>query len=285
MTTRGIVVGLDGTAESAAAAEWAAQEALLRGTVMRLVHVMEPRPEDILHEGAPVTREKWAEDLLTRSATALRARHAGLPVTTRLMPPSPVQGLVAAGSEADLLVLGSRALGRVAGSVIGSVGLSVVGRVVQPVVLVRAAGDATTHGQVLVGLDVRQPCDSVLAFAFDAAARRQAAVNAVYTQQIPLYATLGPTVVPDMRLSVAAEIGHWLSEMMEPWQTKYPDVDATCHVVAGSAGQELVRASADADLVVVGRRTPRSPLGAHIGHVAHAVLHHSPAPVALVPHD
>ncbi|MDX2290585.1 universal stress protein, partial [Streptomyces roseofulvus] len=32
------------------------------------------------------------------------------------------------------------------------------------------------------------------------------------------------------------------------------------------------------------RRTRGSALGSHIGSVAHAVLHHSRSPVALVPH-
>ena len=35
---------------------------------------------------------------------------------------------------------------------------------------------------------------------------------------------------------------------------------------------------ASADLVVVGRRIRRSPVGAHIGHVAHAVMHHAEHP-------
>ncbi|WP_179202557.1 universal stress protein, partial [Streptomyces caniscabiei] len=43
-------------------------------------------------------------------------------------------------------------------------------------------------------------------------------------------------------------------------------------------------ASRDACLVVVGRHVRRSPLGAHIGPVAHAVLHHAGVPVAVVPH-
>ena len=47
----------------------------------------------------------------------------------------------------------------------------------------------------------------------------------------------------------------------------------------------LIDDSADASLVVVGRRTRRSPLGPHIGPVAHAVLHHAKAPVAVVAHD
>ena len=47
----------------------------------------------------------------------------------------------------------------------------------------------------------------------------------------------------------------------------------------------LVAASREASLVVVGRRVRRNPLGAHIGPVTHAVLHHSTAPVAVVPHE
>ncbi|QPK49234.1 universal stress protein [Streptomyces gardneri] len=56
-------------------------------------------------------------------------------------------------------------------------------------------------------------------------------------------------------------------------------------MIVGSAGQELVRATATADLVVVGRHTRRSGVGPHLGHVAHAVLHHSRAPVAVIVHD
>ncbi|MFS4095412.1 universal stress protein [Streptomyces sp. AF1A] len=49
--------------------------------------------------------------------------------------------------------------------------------------------------------------------------------------------------------------------------------------------ERIVDASREASLLVVGRRTRTSPLGTHVGHVAHAVLHHAPAPVAVVPHD
>ncbi|MEU5538459.1 hypothetical protein AB0H32_35760, partial [Streptomyces sp. NPDC020362] len=48
--------------------------------------------------------------------------------------------------------------------------------------------------------------------------------------------------------------------------------------------QFLVNASRDASLAVVGRRIRTSSLGAHIGHVTHAALHHITAPVAVVAH-
>ncbi|KOG36127.1 MULTISPECIES: universal stress protein [Streptomyces] len=284
--TRGVVVGVDGTEQARAAAEWAADEAVLRGTGVRLVHAKEPSPDVMLPLVAREPDESWAEDLLARTAAGLRARHPGLSVTTRLSAASgPVPALVAAGEEGDLLVLGSRALGSMAGYLLGSTGLTVAGAVDRPVVLVRAHGATAPQGPVAVGVDVRQAADSVLGFAFEEADRRHARLHAVFALQLPLFAGLGPAMVPDIRLAVAPEIERSLDELLTPWRAKYPEVTVVGRVRTGSAGAELLAASGDASLVVVGRRTRRSTLGAHIGSVAHAVLHHSRAPVALVPHD
>ncbi|WP_225802417.1 universal stress protein [Streptomyces sp. NK15101] len=283
--TQGIVVGIDGTEQAHAAAEWAADEAVLRGTGVHLVHAREPWPESAATPAAQESEESWAEELLTRTAGRLRERHPGLSVTTRLLASGPAPGLVAAAETGDLLVLGSRALGGVAGYLLGSVGLTVAGAVERPLVLVRALGDAVPLGPVTVGVDAQDPADAVLEFAFEEAARRRTGVNAVYAQRLPLPAVLGPAMVPDVRPVVAPEVERSLDDLLEPWRAEYSGVTATARVVIGSAGVELVQAAGGAGLVVVGRRTRRSALGAHIGSVAHSVLHHSRAPVALVPHD
>ncbi|GAA2771109.1 universal stress protein [Streptomyces showdoensis] len=282
--TQGIVVGLDGTEQAHAAAEWAAEEAVLRGTGVRLVHVLEPSPDALVPLVSREPVESWAQDLLARTAAGLRERRPGLAVTTGVLPSAPVTSLVAAGEEGELLVLGSRALGGVAGYLVGSVGMTVAGRIERPVVLVRA-GDAARHGPVVAGVDVRQPADGILGFAFEEAALRGGRLEVVYVQQLPFYAGLGPAMVPDVRPAVTPAIRHSLDELLESWRAKFPDVVADGRVLIGSAGQELVRGAGDAALVVVGRRTRRSVLGGHLGSVAHAVMHHSPAPVALVPHD
>ena len=125
--THGIVVGLDGTDQANAAAQWAAEEAVLRGTGVHLVHVKET-PPDVPPPFAPrEPDEAWAEDLLARTAAGLRERHPDLAVTTRLLPSEPVVSLVAAAEQSDLLALGSRALGGTTGYLIGSVGMSVAG--------------------------------------------------------------------------------------------------------------------------------------------------------------
>ncbi len=52
----------------------------------------------------------------------------------------------------------------------------------------------------------------------------------------------------------------------------------------GTAAGHLVEASKEASLLIVGRRIRRAAVGAHIGPVTHAVLHHATTPVAVVPH-
>ncbi|MFF8840663.1 universal stress protein [Streptomyces sp. NPDC015130] len=284
--TRSIVVGLDGTKQADAAAEWAAAEALLRGTGVHLVYAKEVAPWIVQSLWSRESEEAWAEEMVARVAGDLRERRPGLSVTTDLLSTGPVPGLVAAARESELLVLGSRALGSLAGYLVGSVGLTVAGAVERPVVLVRAGGGATApQAPVVIGTDLREPVDAVLGFAFEDAARRHSPVHVVYAEQLPLFAGLGPAMVPDIRAAVAPEIRRSLDELLDPWRAKYPDVEAAPRVVVGSAGLELVGAARDAALVVVGRRRRRSTPGAHIGSVAHAVLHHSPVPVALVPHD
>ncbi|GHJ96857.1 stress-inducible protein [Streptomyces sp. NE5-10] len=283
MNDEGIVVGIDGSDEAEAAALWAADEASLRGTGLRLLHARQPWPDSVSRVTVRET-DSWAEELLTSTAAGLRERHPGLSVSTRIATTGPVPALVEAAEAGALLVLGSRALSGTAGYLVGSVGLAVAGVVERPVVLVRAGGDVTPEGSVVVGIDARQPADAVLAFSFAEAARRRVGLTAVYAQQLPFY-VWGPAMVPDLRLSVQPEIERTLEDTLDHWRAKHPEVATTASVVIGSAGLELVRAASGGGLVVVGRRTRRSAMGTHIGSVAHAVLHHSRAPVALVPHD
>ncbi|GAA3398589.1 universal stress protein [Streptomyces roseoviridis] len=314
-----VVVGLDGTEQADAAAEWAADEAVLRGTGVRLVHVLEPSPDVLVPFVSREPVASWGEELLASTAARLRASRPGLSVTTQLLPSDPVTSLVLATEEdGGLLVLGSRALGGVAGYLLGSVGMTVAGRIERPVVLVRAPGSspgprdrpgqsrdggsrdggpqdrAGTRtggsavggtGPVVVGVDLRDPVDGVVAFAFAEAAARGGELRLVHARRPSLHDRLVPPGAPDARHAAAPEVRRSLDVLLEPWRERFPGVAATGRVVAGSAGQELARAAEDAALLVVGRRTRRSALGAHLGSVAHAVLHHVRAPVAVVPHD
>ncbi|MYZ09435.1 universal stress protein [Streptomyces sp. SID2999] len=303
---RTVTAGLDGSAESRAAVEWAAREAVLRGLPLRLVQVWEPLPDPLAQ--APLlgaeAEQDWIERAPDESAEGLRLRHPGLEVSTERRTGDPVDVLCEAAGTSELLALGSRGLGGLHGFIVGSVGLAVTGHAGCPVVLVRAgeqAADehradptgipsaATPFRPVVLGLDITAPDAALLEFAFGAAALRGAPLRVVYAwvpQPPPSNET--PGYAYEAEAPPVAELeprnAFMLGRALEPWRESFPDVDVAEAAVEGSAGSVLVDASRDACLVVVGRRVRKARLGAHLGHVAHAVLHHSPAPVAVVPH-
>ncbi|NUK06855.1 universal stress protein [Streptomyces lunaelactis] len=291
--SRTVTVGLDGSNESLAAAEWAAREARLRGLPLRLVNVWEPQP----YIQAPLlggeTLQHWAERIPRETADELQLRHPDVEITADQVAGRPGTILPDEARDAELLVLGSRGLSGVAGFMVGSVGMATVAHTERPVVLVRAeektederAPGPTANRPVVLGLDTEHPDDSVIEFAFDAAARRATALHVVHGWNLPPYFAYGLPADPRMNAQLAAQEADSLAETLRPWRQKFPAVEVIERSRSGKPANHLVDASRDASLVVVGRRTRRSPLGAHIGPVTHAVLHHATSPVAVVPHD
>ncbi|MER5942029.1 universal stress protein [Streptomyces sp. NPDC001928] len=299
--TLSVTVGLDGSHESRAAAEWAAREAQLLGLPLKLVHVWEPAPAPMAQ--APLlgaeTQQHWTERVPRDAAEGLRARHPGLDVITEPLSGRPAEVLADAAKDAELLVLGSRGLSGIGGFVVGSVGLSVVAHTERPVVLVRAgeqAADehemdpagissaATAYRPVVLGLDIESPDEELIKFAFAAAARRGTSLRVVHGWNVPPYYAYGLSVDLELHGSLAQAETSALTELLRPWRKKFPDVEVTADSHYGIPANHLVDASREASLVVVGKRIRRNPIGAHIGPVTHAVLHHSTAPVAVVPH-
>ncbi|MEV8033410.1 universal stress protein [Streptomyces sp. NPDC086182] len=290
-----IVVGLDGSPESLAAADWAAREALRTDAHLRVVHAWQwhpyvyaplagvsvPQPEDD-------PQRVWAERLPHETAAQLAAIHPGLSVSAERVAEQPATVLLAMAEEAELLVLGSRGLSGVAGFLTGSVAQAVVARSRTPIVLVRAAEvSEEVHGirDVVLGLDLEHSDASVIEFAFQEAARRMADLRVVHGGSVPpCYGDSGATD-PVVDAESLVEAQRRLADVLRPWREKFPCVTVHEQAVVGGAGRHLVDASRNADLVVIGRRNRQSPVGPHTGPVTQAVLHHSAAPVAVVPHD
>ncbi|WP_326784036.1 universal stress protein [Streptomyces sp. NBC_00151] len=298
---RPVAAGIDGSPESLAAAHWAAREALRRGTALRLVHAWRWQPLPVPSVPDGVSRRSWAENLLTGVSDGLRAAHPGLRVLDRSVAEAPVPALLAAADEAALLVLGSRGLSGVTGYLLGSISQRVVSRSPVPVVLVRAGvGTCDEHfaapdgispdeipqvpyRDVLLGLDTDRPCEELIAFAFDAARLRGAALHVLHAFSAPRSSATDPLV----RVSgpeLLAEHENAVVATLRPWCEKFPEVPVAESVVNGRAAGELVRASAGAALIVVGRRERETRFGTYLGPVAHAVLHHAGCSVAVVPH-
>ncbi|MFD3742801.1 universal stress protein UspA [Streptomyces sp. CB00316] len=286
-----VTVGMDESPESLAAALWAAEEASLLDVPLHLMHVEEwPVTAEVPVLSAESLVERY-ETLLRATAERVRSERPGLDVTTQMARGRAPAELTAAANEAEVTVLGSRGLGGVVGFLIGSVSLAVVGRARRPVVLVRSGspssgtGSGDTGSGIVLGVDIEQPCDPLLAFAFGEAARRDEELRIVHSwSPSPAY---GYTAIldPGVGSGLGRKAAEGLAGMVRPWRSKFPAVRVTEQAVVGPAAAALVEASRSAGLLVVGRRSRRSPVGPHLGHVAHAAIHHSPAPVAVVPFE
>jgi nucleotide-binding universal stress UspA family protein len=295
---RPVVVGLDGSSRSCAAADWAAREALRRGLSLQVVQAWEGVTSPCDRERPELNEPRClARHALTDAADRLRATYPKLSVCTRHIAGSATDVLIAVGAGAELLVLGSRAVGGVGGFIAGSVAQVVVGHVSRPVVLVRDRGtledehlpDAeglpsthTLYRDVVVGVDPGHASEELLAFAFESAALRDAPLRVVHTWRPPY---VQAAAVARARRAVAASAARSLAAAVEPWREKFPAVEVHELVLEGRASQALTAAAQEAGLLVVGRRIRSGRLGAHTGSVAHAAIHHARCPVAVVAHE
>jgi nucleotide-binding universal stress UspA family protein len=137
-----IVVGYDGSEHAARALDWAAEEAILRGAKLHVVtawHV----PAMVYAGGAPPMVTPSLDES-TRHAAAMfaeqaaeRLREAGVDHETDVCRNDAGTALVEAAEHAELLVVGSRGHGDVAGLLLGSVGHHCTHHAPCPVVVVR----------------------------------------------------------------------------------------------------------------------------------------------------
>ncbi|MEW9510407.1 universal stress protein [Streptomyces bacillaris] len=286
---KAVVVGVDGSPESLAAADWAAREAALRGLPLRIVHAWLWQPLDIPLVQNRETEAQAARAVLREAEDQVVGRYPELPVSCRVLPETAVVALLAEAERSELLCLGTRGHGALLGFLLGSYGQQVIAGAKGPVVSVRAYDGeypVRENGEVVVGQQ-GSPEESadVLGFAFEAASVRGVPLRAVRAWSLPpIYTWSASLALADAAGGLEPFERKALREALAPWREKYPEVQVTEHVQMGSAGQVLVEETAEAQLMVVGRRARQAPIGTRIGSAAHAVLHHARCPVAVVPH-
>jgi nucleotide-binding universal stress UspA family protein len=285
---RPVVVGVDGSGSAYRAVEWAAAEAVRRGAELRLVRAFSwTTSERPIRDGGRVAQ--YRDELLkfARSQVARAARIAAdvrpeVETTTQVAVGAPIEVLGSEARRAQLLVLGDRGLGGLAGLLLGSVAVGLAAHGACPVVIVRGerAGAGNDESPVVVGIDDSSISDAALAFAFDAAAARGVGLVVVHAWS--------PTAIDDALAPVmdwdaaTAEEDALLAERLAGWEQKHPEVAVRRTVVRNGAVRSLVAASREAQLVVVGSRGRGNATGLLLGSVSHGVLHASHCPVAIV---
>ncbi|HEX6231839.1 MAG TPA: universal stress protein [Jiangellaceae bacterium] len=277
----GIVVGTDGSDAGRYAVEWAAREAMLLGEPLRIVHVLQRWLYEMPDAGPHTEVGRWAREdaanLLSEAAGQAQQVAPDADVSTETVPGDPRPGLIEASKEATMLVVGGRGEGGFAGLLLGSVAYGVVGRTTCPVVVVQATPVERT-GQIVVGIDTSPASAAALERAFAEAVAHRSSVRAIYAWP-PVSSAEG---IYGMRLD-ADEARKQLADTVAPVADRYPAVKVTEEVSEGHPVGVLVRASGNADLLVVGRRGRGGFASMLLGSVSRGVLHHAKCPVMVVP--
>ncbi|GAB3037401.1 hypothetical protein GCM10011376_31420 [Nocardioides flavus (ex Wang et al. 2016)] len=276
-----IVVGV-GPEEVESALAFAAEEAVRAGCGLHLVHAVSlvpPGPDTVLLPSSDL--ETWgAERLADAVKEADDLVERAVPVTHEICRGTPVGALVEAGRSARMVVLEHRHLSRLSRIVNRTVAGGVAAHLRVPVVAVPSGWhDRERRGVVVAGVDVPERSEEVLRAALAEAHARGARLRVVHSWSLP-----GP-----YEEAIPPEEGHRWSERSRAEVRAALDalgdlsaaMDAEVEVVRGRVAEALVEASADAELLVIGRHDPLVPIGSHVGPVARAVLREASCPVLL----
>lgn len=284
----GMVVGVDGSAESDAAVRWATTEAVMRGLPVTLIHAIAPVvvswPIATLEGSFLQWQDDNARQVIEQARKTVQAsvgRHSQPPaVHTDVQYANPGTALVTASRDAAMVVVGSRGASAIGRLLLGSVSRGVVHHAHCPVAVIR--GDvAETYDDtspVLVGIDGSPASEAAIALAFDEASRRGVDLIALHAwSDVAVFPILG------MDWRQYEDRGHEvLAERLAGWQEQYPDVGVRRRVVCDRPARWLIDESRHAQLVVVGSRGRGGFAGTLLGSVASAVVQESEPPVIVV---
>ncbi len=282
MTTTGIVVGFDGSADAEQAAAWAATEAQLRRCPLTVCLAKPPsdqapapsEPAEPAEPGAPELR--MSHEVLAR----------GLRIACDLLGSEAVHPLYADGSptailcqcaeSAEMVVLGSRGRGGMPQMPLGSISLQVAAHARGRIVVVRGHW-RPVPGQlprpIVVGCDGSPGSQAAVKFAFEEAALRDACVVAVcaLADSPGLLGGAG---------QIRTEFEHVMSQ-----PRAHPEVAVNQQVRQGSARTALLEAARDAQLLVLGARGRGGLPGMPLGSASVTMLSHAACPVAIAHAD
>lgn len=287
MSNQPIVVGVDGSPQGLTAVETAAREAAVRARPLLVVHgfiwpyMRVPLGPSPLGPPTGGLRNQ-AEQIVAEAVEHARAMGLGIDVDGEVVTGSAAQVLIARSADASMIVVGDRGLGAFAGLLVGSVAVHVAAHAACPVMVVR--GRPEPSGPVLLASDGSPAGAPAVGFAFQEAALRGAPLVA-----LRVWHDATPAGREDIRPSVTdldevqSTEERQLAEALAGWRDKFPEIDVEQRVVQGRIRRTIVKATDDAQLVVVGSRGSGGFTGLLLGSVSQAVLHHAACPVVVVP--
>jgi nucleotide-binding universal stress UspA family protein len=278
----GVVVGADGSEHGRAAVRWAADTASAYDLPLTVLHA---QPDAL---GVPTLLER-PTGVLGEAVELVRSAHPGLEVLALEMPEAPVQSLLAAGENADVIVLGSRGVEGFRGLLLGSTTMHVAPYAKCPVVVVHSGleggvpfdaveGDGNP-GQVVLGYDGSSASNRAAAFAF-----RHAQAVGCGVVAVSIEAGRGEPETEWIHPEEATP-GSDTSAFHSPvivTAASFPDVPVSFVAGTGRPAEVLLSEARGAVLLVVGSRGSGGFAGLVMGSVSQKVLAHADCTVAVL---
>lgn len=283
----GIVVGVDGSSASDAAVSWAAQDAILRGVPLTLLHVQDPAARTwsqikVIEEVAGWQNAEGRGILANASKIAhdITKDAPQIAISGELQFAAPGPTLVDRSEDAELIVVGADGLGAFARGLFGSVSSGLVRHGRCPVAVIHD-GDSQlpppADAPVLLGVDGSPASELATQIAFDEASRRHVGLTALHAWSDRELIEFPGVDWP----AVKAEESRLLSEALAGWQTRYPDVTVSKLLVGDAPARALVETSRSAQLVVVGSHGRNAFTRTFLGSVSNAVVQSVHVPVIV----
>jgi len=140
---------------------------------------------------------------------------------------------------------------------------------------------------IVVGVDGSPNSERALDWAMKQAAAVHAPLTVIAVHEVPKSYWGGIPVIGAADESLLGKLRQAAEEMTQRAASRLGDArpaSVTVHAVNGCVVKELVDASQDADLVVVGARGGSGFARLLVGSVSSEVIQHSACPVVIVPH-
>lgn len=268
--TKPVVVGIEG--HQPLALRFAAESANARGVGLRVVHCVDLTVGgelSVVSDG-PVL----GEDVLEKAKQVLAGLLPESAVEYVLSVRGPGGELYDEAERGSLIVVGTDPAAAVDRFFSGHVTAHLLKHSDVPVAVVpEGRAPADPKGAVFLALDAKTSATGPLRFAFEEAQRRDRRLHVVHVTAVG--------AGPDEIEALLADI----SEILAGWSERYPDVLVTRWLIFDQPEDGLLRAGAEADVLVLGR-SGGTIIPLPFAHpVLTEIARHTHCPCVVVPND
>ena len=274
-----VIVAVDGGPASRAALDWALARARTEPLLLELTTVVELGWSPV---GGPDDDFQPAYERALADAAAYAERSfQDVKITSIVRRGAPVDELVRASADADLLVVGTNKTGVLVGAVHGTLPLRLAAHAKCAVAVV-PAGWVAGGDSVIVGVEDDAAADAPIAAAAAEAEVLGLPLTLVHAWSIPatLGVDFGAAVPFDALVEAHSEI---MARALDKARSAHPAIPMTSQLMQGAAAPALVAAAAPAAVLVGGTHGRGAVAGLILGSVSHDVLLNMPCPVIVVP--